>query len=69
MRQYSKIVLCACLLSMACLTGLAYGAPKAVVVSDSTYNAGDVLQGKPITHDFILKNEGNEALTIQVNPC
>jgi hypothetical protein len=54
---------------MACLTGLAYGAPKAVVVSDSTYNTGDVLQGKSITHDFILKNEGNEALTIQVSPC
>lgn len=67
MRQYSKIVLCT-LISMACLTGLVYGAPKAVV-TEYTYNAGDILQGKPIIHDFVLKNAGNEPLTIQVKPC
>lgn len=68
MRQYAKIVLVA-LLSLMCLTGFAYGAPKAVVVTEATYNAGDVIQGKPIIHDFILKNAGNEPLTIQVKPC
>lgn len=68
MQQYAKIVLCA-LFCLACLTGFAYGAPKAVVVTESTYNAGDIIQGKPIIHDFVFKNAGNEPLTIQVKPC
>lgn len=64
-----KLVLYACLLSMACWTGHAYGTPKAVIVSESTYDAGNILQGQPVTHDFILKNVGDEALTIKVEPC
>ena len=42
--------------------------PKAVV-DESTFQAGDVAQGKKITHDFTLKNIGDDVLTIDIKPC
>lgn len=50
------------------VAGVAYGMPKAVV-DEYAYNPGDIQQGQPIQHDFIVKNTGDAPLTIKVKPC
>jgi len=45
-----------------------YSAPRAVV-QDAVYDAGEIPQGKEISHEFIMKNTGNEQLTFKVKPC
>ncbi len=46
----------------------ACSSPKALV-EESIFQAGDVAQGKKITHDFTLKNIGDEVLTIDIKRC
>jgi hypothetical protein len=59
-----SIVLIALFLS----PGHAWCAPKALVMN-STYDAGDIPQGKDINTEFLLKNAGNEPLTFKARPC
>ena len=44
-------------------TGTILKVPVAVF-SELEYNAGDVRQGTPIEHTFVVKNEGNAPLNI-----
>jgi hypothetical protein len=46
----------------------AFGAPKAIT-NEMSYNAGDLIQGDVIVHDFVLKNAGNDPLSLQVKSC
>jgi len=46
----------------------ACSSPKAVV-DEPVFQAGDVAQGKKITHEFTLKNIGDEVLTIDIKRC
>ena len=39
-------------------------APK-MVISELTYDAGEVIKGTVIEHDFIVKNEGDAVLQIK----
>jgi hypothetical protein len=50
------------------ISTIANAAPKAVV-DELEYNAGEIPQGKPIIHDFIVKNTGDKPLEIKVKPC
>ncbi len=47
---------------------VSYCAPKAFI-PDRAYDAGEVPQGKEISHVFRLKNTGDEPLTFKVRPC
>lgn len=49
-------------------SGTSYGAPRALV-QNAVYDAGDTPQGKEISNEFLIKNAGNEPLTIKVRPC
>lgn len=42
--------------------------PKAAV-GEYVYNAGEILQGKTIIHDFVIRNTGDKPLDIKVKPC
>jgi hypothetical protein len=42
--------------------------PKATA-EDPVHNAGDLVRGKPIVHDFIIRNTGDQPLTIKAKPC
>ncbi len=46
----------------------ASAAPKALV-NELEYNVGEIPQGKPIIHDFIIKNTGDKPLEIKVGHC
>jgi hypothetical protein len=50
------------------LVAPAHAGPR-VVVDQSVYDAGELPQGKPIAHAFILKNAGDADLTIKLKPC
>jgi len=45
-----------------------YCAPKAQAQNPG-YNAGEVPQGKDISHEFLLKNTGDEPLVFKIRPC
>jgi hypothetical protein len=68
MRDFRWITPNLMLLIVLILSGIVYGAPKALV-DEYVYNAGDIPQGQQIIHDFIIKNAGDEPLTIQTKPC
>jgi hypothetical protein len=68
MRDFRWITPNLMLLIVLILSGIAYGAPKALV-DEYVYNVGDIPQGQQIIHDFIIKNAGDEPLTIQAKPC
>jgi len=49
-------------------SGKVFSAP--VVVADQTsYDAGQVPEGKEISHEFALKNTGDQILTFKIKPC
>jgi len=49
-------------------SGNVFSAP--VVVADlTTYDAGQVPEGKEISHEFVLKNTGDQTLTFKIKPC
>jgi hypothetical protein len=50
------------------ISSAANAAPK-VVVDKLEYNVGEIPQGKPIIHDFIVKNTGDKPLEIKVKHC
>jgi hypothetical protein len=50
------------------ISTIANAAPKAVV-DELEYNVGEIPQGKPFIHDFIVKNTGDKPLEIKVKPC
>jgi hypothetical protein len=56
-------VFCSVLFSMP-----ASATPK-VTAEDPVHNAGDLVRGKPIVHDFIIRNTGDQPLTIKAKPC
>jgi hypothetical protein len=49
-------------------SGKALSAP-AVVADQTVYDAGLVTEGKEISHDFMLKNTGDQTLTFKIKPC
>lgn len=47
---------------------VAHAAPQ-IEIDSYRYNAGTLIQGATIAHDFIVKNTGDEPLTITPKPC
>lgn len=47
---------------------VSYCLPKASIPG-VVYDAGEIPQGKEISHEFSLKNTGDEPLTFKVRPC
>jgi hypothetical protein len=39
-------------------------APEALKVNVTAYNFGKIVQGKPVTYDFIISNAGNQPLQL-----
>jgi hypothetical protein len=50
------------------ISTIANAAPR-VLVDELVYNVGEIPQGKPIIHDFIVKNTGDKPLEINVKHC
>jgi hypothetical protein len=48
--------------------GTVYAAPS-VKIDNPIYHAGEIPQGKEISHEFTIENIGDEILTITVKPC
>ena len=48
--------------------GTVYAAPR-VKVDNPIFHAGEIPQGKEISHEFTIENTGDETLTITVKPC
>ncbi len=67
LRVLSIVGMCAALLVFL-TAGAVYGAPK-VRIDNSGYDAGDIPQGKEISHEFTIENIGDAPLSIQVKPC
>lgn len=62
-RQMSPVILALCALFVAAATLFAAGKPKAVAV-EPIKDAGIVSKGDKISHDFLIKNEGDADLEI-----
>jgi hypothetical protein len=62
-RQIKPVILALCALFVAAATLFAAGKPKAVAV-EPIKDAGIVSKGDKITHDFLIKNEGDADLEI-----
>ncbi len=62
MKYLSLIALLAACLFFQPITAVAAG-PK-IVVPEPAYQFGAVREDEKITHDFVVKNEGDEKLTI-----
>ncbi len=43
-------------------------APRAVP-QGPVFDAGEIPQGKDLTHEFLLKNAGDEPLVFKARPC
>lgn len=57
------------ILLLSVLTGsAAFGAAK-ITIDEYTYSAGNYMEGKAIEHDFIVRNSGNEPLTLEMKSC
>lgn len=68
-RQMKPVILALCAIFVAAATLLAAGKPKAVAV-EPIKDAGNVAKGDKISHDFLIKNEGDAELEIvQVQPA
>jgi hypothetical protein len=68
-RQMKPVILALCALLVAAATLFAAGKPKAVVV-EPIKDAGNVAKGEKITHDFVIRNEGDADLEIvNVHPA
>ena len=68
-RQMKPVILALCAIFLATATLLAAGKPKAVAV-EPIKDAGNVAKGDKISHDFLIKNEGDAELEIvQVQPA
>ena len=63
-RQMKPVILALCALLVAAATLFAAGKPKAVVV-EPIKDVGGVAKGDKITHDFVIKNEGDADLEIE----
>jgi hypothetical protein len=61
------VVLAAVFCSM--LFSMPASATPRVTAEDPVYDAGDLVRGKPIVHDFIIRNTGDQPLTIKAKPC
>lgn len=62
-RQMKPVILALCALFVAAATLVAAGKPKAVAV-EPIKDAGVVSKGDKISHDFLIKNEGDADLEI-----
>jgi hypothetical protein len=68
MRKTMFFVVLAAFICMALFSMPALAAPK-IAVENPVYDAGDLEKGKPIVYDFIIRNTGDQPLTIKVKPC
>jgi hypothetical protein len=68
MRRFLFYVILFVSLSIFLMSGNAYCAPK-VKVDEPVFDAGEIPQGKQISHEFTIENVGDETLTIMVKPC
>jgi hypothetical protein len=68
MLRFLKSVSLFLMLMVFAAGGTIYAAPK-VKVDNPVYHAGEIPQGKEISHEFTIENIGDEPLTITVKPC
>lgn len=43
-------------------------APK-IQVDQAVYDAGSVVEGRELSHEFVLRNEGDRTLSFKIKPC
>ena len=48
--------------------GSVYCAPRANI-DNPIFDAGEIPQGKEISHEFMIENTGDETLRLTVKPC
>ncbi|HDP24412.1 MAG TPA: DUF1573 domain-containing protein [Deltaproteobacteria bacterium] len=53
---------------LAVMTGLCLAAPR-IEIAEPLFDAGEVLEGKDVSHEFVLKNIGSDPLIVTVKPC
>ena len=68
MLKFLKNVSLCMALMLFVAAGTVYGAPR-VKVDNPIFQAGEIPQGKEISHEFTIENIGDETLTITVKPC
>ncbi len=61
-------ILSAVMVFLLLCSGKVFSAP--VVVADlTTYDAGQIPEGKELSHEFVLKNTGDQLLIFKIKPC
>ncbi|HOO38959.1 MAG TPA: hypothetical protein PLU81_10665 [Deltaproteobacteria bacterium] len=68
MLRFLKNVSLVLILMVFAASGTVYAAPR-VKVDNPVYHAGEIPQGKEISHEFTIENIGDESLTMTVKPC
>ncbi|MGC9325125.1 MAG: hypothetical protein ACP5G0_10315 [Desulfomonilia bacterium] len=63
--RVSLVLFAACL---SVLPGVCSAAPR-IEIAEPVHDAGEVLEGTEISHEFLLKNVGDEILSLKVKPC
>ena len=61
-------LLMSCITLLFASTSICHASPK-VQVDQDVYDAGTVYEGKDVSHEFILKNVGDQKLTFKAKPC
>lgn len=60
------LVLCG--VTLCCLAAPLWAQP-ALMITDTVYDAGVLVQGVPVEHAFVLQNTGDEVLKFKPEPC
>lgn len=68
MLRISRLIFAAFFFVLLPLLPSAFAAPRAAI-ENPLFDAGDIPQGKKISHDFFLKNTGDKELTFKITPC
>lgn len=48
--------------------GESCAAPK-ILVDQAVFDAGFVPEGRELSHEFVLRNEGDKTLSFKIKPC
>jgi hypothetical protein len=56
-------------LALSLIAAASCHASAKVQVDQAVYDAGTIYEGKDLSHEFILKNGGDQKLTFKPKPC
>jgi hypothetical protein len=65
--KYTSLFIAFFALSLISVTSC-HASPK-VQIDQAVYDAGTLFEGKDISHEFVLKNGGDQKLTFKPKPC